>query len=575
MQEMAFLAHVLPLLQHMLLFLGLAYLFTKTPVFTALVNNALTLPDKILIYVLFSGFCILGTYFSEQTIHSDDAISNTRAIGAVLGGLLGGPLVGLLVGATGGLHRMLSLSSPSDPINYIDIACALATTCEGLLAGFIHYWQLRKGKIDQLFSPRFVLWVTLLAESVHMLLFLLLGLWVGEVLTAWELVKEIAPPMLLANSLGVALIIYMIREQRRACDQQASSKTAWQIASKIPLLLHERFDQHSARQMATIIQQQTRVGAVAITDRERLLAFSGIASDHHLPGTKISSSATLQAISESRVIFLEGVQKNYQCRLDSNCPLGSVLIIPLRDEANNEVFGTIKLYEPRNKLFRNINHSLGESIAQLLSNGILAGRYQVQQQRRIQDQYKILTTQVNPHFLYNALTTIGFMACQQGARAQQLLQHLSDFFRKSLEQADDTSSVQAELEYVNDYLEIEKARFEERLRVKIELPTMLLKESLPVFTLQPIVENAIKHGISQLLSGGAVTIGGEDLGEQYRLWVEDNAGLYCDDDIMGMGLKIDERIKMAHGEQYGLEIVCQPQQWTRVNILLPKNRELT
>ena len=81
MQDLLFIEHIIPLLQHVLVFLGLAYLFTKTPVFTDLVNNTLSLPDKIVIYLVFSGFCILGTFLSEQSFESDSAIANTRAIG--------------------------------------------------------------------------------------------------------------------------------------------------------------------------------------------------------------------------------------------------------------------------------------------------------------------------------------------------------------------------------------------------------------------------------------------------------------------------------------------------------------
>ena len=102
MEGILFIEHITSLLQHMLVFLGLAYLFTKTLVFTTLANNTLSLPDKVVIYFVFSGFCILGTVFSEPSVQSDDAIVNTRAIGAVLGGLLGGPVVGFLVGLTGG-----------------------------------------------------------------------------------------------------------------------------------------------------------------------------------------------------------------------------------------------------------------------------------------------------------------------------------------------------------------------------------------------------------------------------------------------------------------------------------------
>jgi len=155
MHDFLFTEHIIPLLQHVLVFLGLAYLFTKTPVFTALVNNSLTLPDKVIVYLVFSGFCILGTYLSELS-DSEDAIANTRAIGAVLGGLLGGPVVGFFVGLTGGVHRIWSMTGIDDPIIYIDLACAAATTYEGLLAGVVHHYFTRKGKVESLFSPRFI-----------------------------------------------------------------------------------------------------------------------------------------------------------------------------------------------------------------------------------------------------------------------------------------------------------------------------------------------------------------------------------------------------------------------------------
>lgn len=572
-QNVLFLEHIVPLLQHMLVFLGLAYLFTKTPVFTALANNSLTLPDKVIIYLVFSGFCILGTAFSEPSIQSDDAIANTRTIGAVLGGLLGGPVVGFLVGMTGGLHRIFSMSSIDDPINYIDIACAVGTILGGLSAGIVHAYLSRRGKIEALFSPRFV-WLVAVAVSLgHVVIVLLSGALAGEAIAAWNLEKEIAPPMLIANPAGVALIMYMIREQKRACDELRSSTTAWQIANKTAGIIYTHFNQESSKKIAEIIQKETRVGAVAITDRDRLLAFSGLGEDHHNPGAPITSRDTLQAIRDNKVLFADGIRKTYQCQLERACELGSALTIPLRDDANNEVIGTIKLYESRNKLFRNINRRLGENIAHLLSGRILAGRYELQRELRIQDQYQILVAQINPHFLYNALTTIGHIAGKQPERARDLLHYLSDYFRKNLEKSADTTSLRHELEHVQSYLQIEKARFEDRLQIQIDIPEHLLDQVIPAFTLQPIVENAIKHGTSELLGIGAIKIGCSEDDGGFTLVVEDNAGLYVKDGASGIGLKIDERIKMRHGNGYGIDIECEPDKRTRVSIHLPKNKE--
>ena len=573
MQDILFLEHMIPLLQHMLVFLGLAYLFTKTPVFTALVDNSLTFPDKAIIYLVFSGFCILGTIFSEPSMLTDDAIANTRAIGAVLGGLLGGPVVGFLVGVTGGIHRVISMSSIHDPINFIDLACAAATTFEGLFAGCVHYYLSRKGKIETLFSPRFVGLVALVVGLGHVAIILLFGMLAGEWAVAWSLEKEIALPMLIANAVGAALIMYMIREQKKACDELSSGAAAWRIADKTASIIYGHFNQESSRKIAEIIQQETRVGAVAITDRNRLLAFAGLGVDHHRPGSPISSEDTLKVIRENKVIFADGIRKTYQCRLKKSCTLGSALIIPLRDDANNEVVGTIKLYEPKNKLFRKINRKLGENLAHLLSGRILAGHYELQRELRIQDQYKILMAQINPHFLYNALTTIGHITGKQPDRARNLLHYLSDYFRKNLKTSDDTTTLGYELEHVESYLEIEKARFEDRLQVHIQVPEHLLAYSVPVFTLQPIVENAIKHGTSELLDAGIIKITCVDHNDSFTLTVEDNAGLYKKSTTNGIGLKIDERIKIRYGNQYGIDIQCKPERWTRVNIHLQKNNK--
>jgi len=567
-----FIEHITPLLQHMLVFLGLAYLFTKTPVFTALANNTLSLPDKVVIYLVFSGFCILGTVFSEPSIQSDDAIVNTRAIGAVLGGLLGGPVVGFLVGLTGGIHRVFSLSI-NDPIEYIDLACGVATTYEGLLAGYVHYYLSRRGKIESLFSPSLVWLVAFVIGLGHVLIILLFGMFAGQFDDAWNLQKEIALPMLIANPAGVALIIYMIREQKRACNELNSSATAWRIANKTASIMLAPFNQQSSKQIAEIIQQETRVGAVAITNRDKLLAFTGVGEDHHRPGSPISSEDTRKAIEENKVVFADGVSKKYQCRFEASCKLGSVLIIPLRDDANDEVIGTIKLYEPRNKLFRNINRKLGENIAHLLSSRILAGRYELQRVMLIKEQHKLLIAQINPHFFYNALTTISYIISKQPDRARDLLHCFSDFFRKNLKTPGDTTTLRDELEHVKSYLEIEKARFEHRLQVNITIPEHLYEQIIPVFTLQPIVENAIKHGTSELLGMGIINISCTEENDEFTLTVEDNAGLYVDNHTSGIGLKIDERIKIRYGHHYGIDIQCEPEQWTKVNIHLPKSKE--
>ncbi len=125
---------ILSLLQQMCVYLVIAYLLSKTPLFIPLMQVTIRLPHKLVCYLVFSVFCIMGTYFG---LHIDDSIANTRATGAVLGGMLGGPSVGFLVGLTGGLHRY-SMGGMTA------LACMLSTIAEGLLGGLLHRYLARR-----------------------------------------------------------------------------------------------------------------------------------------------------------------------------------------------------------------------------------------------------------------------------------------------------------------------------------------------------------------------------------------------------------------------------------------------
>lgn len=552
-------ALLVSLLQQMCVYLVIAYLFSKTPLFMPLMQVSVRLPHKVLCYLMFSGFCIMGTYFGLQY---QDAIANTRAIGAVMGGILGGPVTGFLIGLTGGLHRY-SMGG------FTDLACAISTTAEGILGGLVHSLLLRRRRVDLLFTPALVFAVTLLAEVLQMLILLLVARPYAQALT---LVSHIALPMILTNAFGAAMFMRLILDRKAMFEKYsiAFSTKALRIAERsVGALLHG-FDAERCAELARIVHEETGVGAVAITDCEKLLAFTGIGADHHLPGTLISSPHTLQAISRNEVVYADGNEVPYQCSLSRNCKLGSSLVIPLRGE-NDRVIGTIKLYEPKRKLFSNLNRTLGEGIARLLSSQILSGKLEEQKQLLAQSEIKLLQAQINPHFLFNALNTLAAVIRRDPDEARRLVQYLSTFFRKSLKRPGNEVTLKDEIEHVNAYLQIEQARFAGRLDVQMVVPDALLNVRLPAFTLQPIVENAIKYGISQLIEPGQVEIGALQEGNNLCLWVEDNAGLYrpaADSDGLGMNI-VDRRIKIRYGEQYGLNVECEPECHTRVTIRLP------
>ncbi|MEF1255580.1 MULTISPECIES: sensor histidine kinase [unclassified Vibrio] len=550
---------ILSLLQQMCVYLVLAYMLSKTPIFLPLLNISNRLSHKLSVYVLFSLFCIMGTYFGLQI---NDAIANTRAIGAVMGGLFGGPIVGFFVGLTGGLHRY-SLGG------FTDVACAISTTAEGLIGGLLHIYLLRKGKSEQLFNPSVVFAVTLVAEIVQMLIILIVAKPFDQ---AYNLVSAIAAPMIIANSVGAALFMSILHDRKTIFEEYSAtfSRRALNIAERSVGILALGFNSQNAEKIARIIYEETNVGAVSITDDEKILAFVGIGDDHHKPNTPISSQSTLDAIQQNDIIYLDGKEKPYQCSLSSECKLGSALIIPLR--AGERVIGTIKLYEPKRKLFSTINMSMAEGIAQLLSSQILFGDYQQKQTLLSQAEIKLLHAQVNPHFLFNALNTISAVIRRDPAKARELIQHLSHFFRSNLKQDIETVTLKEELAHVNAYLTIEKARFTDRLEVTIDIEESLLSRKVPTFTLQPLVENAIKHGISNLLFGGVVRVYSQVEQEGYRIVVEDNAGSYSPpaDDHLGLGMQIvDKRLTNKFGRASALTIEVEPDRLTRMSFIIP------
>ncbi|HHP5491062.1 TPA: LytS/YhcK type 5TM receptor domain-containing protein [Aeromonas veronii] len=552
---------VLSLLQQMSVSLVIAYLFSKSPLLRPLANYSVRLPHKILIYIIFSSFCILGTYVG---LDIDDAIANTRAVGAVLGGLLGGPLVGFLVGLTGGLHRY-TLGG------FTDLACAISTTCEGLLGGIVHWRLMRSGRTDTLFEPRIAFFTTLYAEIMQMVIILLVATPFDKSLL---LVRTIATPMILANSCGAALFISMIRDQQRMYEKfsRVFSAKALNIANRTVGIMSQGFTPQASNKIARIIQEETGVGAVAITDTEQILAFIGTGEDHHLPGTPIASAITMQAIAQNKVLFADGNSQPYRCSLSPACQLGSVLVIPLQGDKG--VIGTIKLYEPKKRLFLKINHTLGEGIANLLSQQLLAGRLEQHQRLLVQSELKLIQAQINPHFLFNTLNTISAITRRDPDKARDLLLHLSLFFRKNLKRQSGLATLQEEQEHCQSYLEIELARFGDRLTVINEIPPHLATLRLPSFTLQPLIENAIKHGISTLLEQGRIRLYTDEHPTSVTIHVEDNAGTWQAHpagDGLGMTI-VDRRLKSAFGERYGVTIACEPEQRTRVSFTIPKEQ---
>lgn len=552
--------HLLSLIEVLSVFLVVFYLYCRSPAFPPLVPDWSRPRGKVGLYLVFSFLGVLGNYLGVPVVEGG-AIVNGRAVGATLAGLLGGPLLGFLVGATAGVHRVTALGGIAAT------AGALATTMEGVLAGLVHL-ALKRRSPERLVSRQVAFATAFVGEVLHMGIVLLVARPFDQALA---IVKVIGPPMILLNPIGAALFMSVLLDRRREQDRvaAASSARALKVAERALELMARGFRPDAAASLAAIVKEETGVGAVGVTDTERILGWVGLGADHHVPGRPISSPFTRQAIAQNAVVFADGVEHAYDCRVSRTCPLHSVLIVPL--QVDGTVVGTVQLFEPRSRRFLNMNKRLGEGIGALLSSQLLLARYEEQKNSLVVSELKLLQAQVNPHFLFNALNTIIAITRKDPARARELLVHLSHFFRKNLKRSGDVSTLQEELEHVGAYLEIEKARFQDRLVVETDIDPALLSLRLPTFTLQPLIENAIKHGLSATLDKGAARIRAYRADGVAIIEIDDDAGTWSPPVAGGgLGMKIvDRRIKELLGSAYGVTVSCVPNELTRVTVRMP------
>lgn len=194
-------------------------------------------------------------------------------------------------------------------------------------------------------------------------------------------------------------------------------------------------------------------------------------------------------------------------------------------------------------------------------------------------QLAALRAQINPHFLFNTLTTIGYLIQSSPEKALSTLIRLTELLRAVLRSTDEFIPLSDEIKLVQTYLDIEKARFEERLQTCIEVPADLERIKIPSLILQPLVENAIKHGISKSKTGGEVKISAKRIIQNSQdfllLTVSDNGYGFDESDLRKSGRKgiglanIEQRLKNYYKGKAELRIETKKQVGTKAQIILP------
>lgn len=247
-----------------------------------------------------------------------------------------------------------------------------------------------------------------------------------------------------------------------------------------------------------------------------------------------------------------------------------------------------------------LSRSLDEMIERI--NNLLSQVRTEQENLRVAE-LELLQAQINPHFLYNTLDTIIWLAeAGDQSKVVSMVGSLSDFFRASLGQGRDIVTIGDEIRHVSSYLEIQQVRYQDILTYSIDVPEEIYISSIPKITLQPLVENALYHGIKNKRGGGCITITGKVESKCVYLYIEDNGigmteerleqinrkinagekteneadagGNREEAEIFGL-YNVNERIRLKFGSRYGIHIDSEFNKGTVVTVLLPADETLS
>ncbi|MBW5470203.1 sensor histidine kinase [Brevibacillus formosus] len=560
------LALMVPLTERTAVLIVVALLFTRVRAFRSILNQQATWREKALMVVIFSAISILGTY---NGIWYQDAIANSRVIGTVVAGLLAGPWVGLMTGLIAGIHRY-SLGG------FTDLACAISTIGEGLFAGLIYqFLRNRSKKIGWTTA----LFVGFLAEWLQMGIVLLIARPYADALA---LVQAISVPMSVVNSVGIAILIIIIDLAKKEEDRIGAlqAQRTLQVADKTLSYLRQGLTYDSAQKVAEEILRTTRVAAVAITDTRSVLAHVGAGSSHHVVGEGITTKATREVLSTKEVKIAQ-TKEEIGCR-ETNCSLRYAILVPLM--RRREVAGVLKLYQDRSRKLSAVDLELVRGLGNLISSQLELAELEKQSRLLADAEIKALHAQINPHFLFNALNTIVSFIRFRPEQARELLIHLGEYFRRNLHDSGGYVSLARELEHIEAYLAIERARFGDKLHVEYDIEDGVERFTVPGLILQPLVENAVKHGLLPKREGGTVVIRARRKEKQIvELTVADNGvGMKVDPfepaldeksagrQLSGIGLaNVKSRLQSIYGEPYGIVIESKSGSGTTCTIQLP------
>ena len=322
----------------------------------------------------------------------------------------------------------------------------------------------------------------------------------------------------------------------------------------------------SIRHLRTLLA----VDAVAITDRFTTLAWDGVGERHQ--NLAVEHAAVALDTGSTGVLDAETARTVSEI-------LRSGVVVPLTSD--DVVIGALVAYSA---------HTAGppmvravEEVADFASGQLDLAELDRTRARSAEAEVRALRAQISPHFIFNSLTAIASFVRTDPDRARELLLDFADFTRYSFRSHGRYTTLAEELKSIEQYLLLEQARFGARLRVKLRVDPEVLGVKIPFLCIQPLVENAVQHGLEGRPEGGTVIINARDRGAECRISIEDD-GVGNDPAVIRRSLSgepgehvglanVDERLRTAFGDDYGLTVETGPAAGTKVTMRIPKYSE--
>ncbi|WGX97125.1 histidine kinase [Nocardioides sp. L-11A] len=359
------------------------------------------------------------------------------------------------------------------------------------------------------------------------------------------------------------------RRGRLGSEADRAAFRALHQASLAAPALREGLTTQSAERAVRHLRNLLGTPAVAITDTEAVLAWDGLGGHH---------------ADQAAVVGLLAIERGATRTVDrgqlgcttNGCPIRTGVVSPLVVEGR--MLGTVQAFasSPTAGLVR-----ATEEVAAWVSGQLELAELDAHRNRMIEAEVRALRAQISPHFVYNSLNAIASFVRTDPDRARELLLEFADFTRYSFRRHGEFTTIAEELRSIERYLLLEQARFGDRLQVTLNVAPEVLPVVVPFLCIQPLVENAVRHGLESVEESGQLTIVAHDRGHEALLEVEDNGvgedpekvrrALAGDVGLDSIGLgNVDARLRAAFGDDYGLVVETAPGAGTKVIVRVPK-----